>query len=126
MSNKEVLDNVKSAIKPLFDKIDTNEIFSLDVMIAPKLITILYWLLLFLAIGSGFGAIFEGDVFFGLFLMASISIGGRIACELMIVIFRINETLHEMNKREKGSSPVSVVVSPTGDIQQSSGEDENE
>jgi hypothetical protein len=44
----------------------------------------------------------------------------------MIVIFRINETLHEMNKREKGSSPVSVVVSPTGDIQQSSGEDENE
>jgi hypothetical protein len=126
MSNKEVLDNVKSAIKPLFDKIDTNELFSLDVMIAPKLITILYWLLLFLAIGSGFGAIFEGDVFFGLFLMASISIGGRIACELMIVIFRINETLHEMNKREKGSSPVSVVVSPTGDIQQSSGEDENE
>jgi hypothetical protein len=64
MSNKEVLDNVKSAIKPLFDKIDTNELFSLDVMIAPKLITILYWLLLFLAIGSGFGAIFEGDVFF--------------------------------------------------------------
>ena len=126
MSNKEVLDNVKSAIKPLFDKIDTNELFSLDVMIAPKLITILYWLLLFLAIGSGFGAIFEGDVFFGLFLMASISIGGRIACELMIVIFRINETLYEMNKREKGSSPVSVVVSPTGDIQQSSGEDENE
>jgi Na+/H+-translocating membrane pyrophosphatase len=126
MSNKEVIDNVKSAIKPLFERINTNELFSLDEMIAPKLITILYWLLLFLAIGSGFGAIFEGDVFYGLFLMASISIGGRIACELMIVIFRINETLHEMNKREKGSSPVSVVVSPTGDIQQSSGEDENE
>jgi Na+/H+-translocating membrane pyrophosphatase len=126
MSNKEVLSNLKSAIKPLFGKIDTNELFSLDEMVAPKLITILYWLLLFLAIGSGFGAIFEGDVFYGLFLMASISIGGRIACELMIVIFRINETLHEINKREKGSSPVSVVVSPTGDIEQTSGGDENE
>jgi hypothetical protein len=117
MSNKEVLDNLKTAVKPLFGKIDTNELFSLDAMIAPKLITILYWLLLFLAIGSGLGAIFDGDFLRGLFLMASISIGGRIACELMIVIFRINETLHEMNAREKDSSPVSVVVSPTGDFE---------
>jgi hypothetical protein len=126
MSNKEVLNNVKSAVKPLFEKIDTNEFFSLDEMIAPKLITILYWLLLFLAIGSGLGAIFDGDVFRGLFLMASISIGGRIACELMIVVFRINETLHEINNREKGSSPVSVVVSQTGDIEQSSESEESE
>ncbi|MCS5591775.1 MAG: DUF4282 domain-containing protein [Gammaproteobacteria bacterium] len=117
MSNKEVLDNVKKAIKPLFEKIDTNELFSLDAMIAPKLITILYWLLLFLAIGSGLGAIFDGDVFRGLFLMASISIGGRIVCELMIVIFRINETLQEINNKEEDTSPVSVVVSPTGDFE---------
>ena len=117
MSNKEVLNNVKSAIKPLFEKIDVNELFSLDEMIAPKLIAILYWLLLFLAIGSGLGAIFDGDIFRGLFLMASISVGGRIGCELMIVIFSINETLHEINDREKDSSPVSVVVSPTGDFE---------
>jgi len=126
MSNKEVLDNVKNAIKPLFEKINISELFSLEVMIAPKLITILYWLLLFLAIGSGLGAIFDGDVFRGLFLMASISIGGRIVCELLIVIFRINETLHEINSREKESSPVSVVVSPTGDIKQPSKDGENE
>jgi hypothetical protein len=126
MSNKEVLDNVKNAIKPLFEKINISELFSLEVMIAPKLITILYWLLLFLAIGSGLGAIFDGDVFRGLFLMASISIGGRIVCELLIVIFRINETLHEINSREKESSPVSEVVSPTGDIKQPSKDGENE
>jgi|GEM_PF-521711 hypothetical protein len=125
MSNKEVLDNVKNAIKPLFEKINISELFSLEVMIAPKLITILYWLLLFLAIGSGLGAIFDGDVFRGLFLMASISIGGRIVCELLIVIFRINETLHEINSREKESSPVSEVVSPTGDIKQPSKDGEN-
>jgi len=126
MSNKEVLNNVKNAIKPLFERIDTSYLFSLDEMIAPKLITILYWLLLFLAISSGLGAIFNGDFFRGLFLMASISIGGRIVCELMIVIFHINETLHEMNSREKGSSPVSVVVSQTGDIEQSSMDGESE
>ena len=125
MSNKEVLDNVKNAIKPLFEKINISELFSLEVMIAPKLITILYWLLLFLAIGSGLGAIFDGAVFRGLFLMASISIGGRIVCELLIVIFRINETLHEINSREKESSPVSEVVSPTGDIKQPSKDGEN-
>tara|TARA_B110000914_G_C15326422_1_gene382661 strand:- start:265 stop:624 length:360 start_codon:yes stop_codon:yes gene_type:complete len=116
MSNKEVLNNLKSAVKPWFEIINLNELFSLDEMIAPKLITILYWLLLFLAIGSGLGAIFDGDVFRGLFLMAGISIGGRITCELMIVIFRINDTLHEINKRGKDASPVSVVVSPTGDL----------
>mgnify|MGYP003723797229 FL=1 len=120
-----MLDNVKNAIKPLFEKINISELFSLEVMIAPKLITILYWLLLFLAIGSGLGAIFDGDVFRGLFLMASISIGGRIVCELLIVIFRINETLHEINSREKESSPVSEVVSPTGDIKQPSKDGEN-
>jgi Na+/H+-translocating membrane pyrophosphatase len=126
MSNKDVLNNVKSAIKPWIELVNISELFSLDEMIAPKLITILYWLLLFLAIGSGLGAIFDGDVFRGLFLMASISIGGRIACELMIVVFRINETLNEINSREKESSSVSVVVSPTGDIKQPSKDGENE
>ena len=120
MSDNKTSANLLNSIKPFFEKIDINEIFSLDEMISPKLITILYWLLLFLALGSGLGAIFDGDVFRGLFIMASISIGGRIVCELMIVIFRINKNLNEINDREKGFSSVSVDVNSTGDIEQPS------
>ena len=98
MSNKEVLENLKNALKPLFEKIDTKEFFSLDVMITPKMITVFYWLSLFSAIVMGLVVIFDGSFFFGLFLIIGISIGSRIACELIIVIFRINQKMHDINK----------------------------
>lgn len=78
-------------------------VFWFDSMLTPKLVTGLYWLLLLIALVSGLGIMFGGygGVTFGKFttgLMTILggAIGARIWCELMIVIFKINENLQVM------------------------------
>ncbi|MGL6260079.1 DUF4282 domain-containing protein [Vibrio sp. WXL210] len=75
-------------------------IFNFESMLTPKLVTALYWLLLFIAVVSGIGTMFSGygGVTFETFVLGLLtilggSIGARIWCELMIVIFKINENL---------------------------------
>lgn len=76
------------------------QVFIFDSMITPKLVTVLYWLLLISALVSGGRYMFPEHLGFsgqsflmGLFTMIGGVIGARILCELMIVIFKINSNL---------------------------------
>ena len=69
-------------------------VLSFDSMLTPKLVTGLYWLLLVAAVVSGLATMFGGyyGVTFQSFIIGVLtilggSIGARIWCELMIVIF---------------------------------------
>ena len=100
----ELWDSLKKATKPSFDrfdKLDKNYIFYLEEMVTPKLLTIFYWILLFAFITKGIGDIFEGDFFRGLVWVVGGSLASRVACELVVVLFRINETLHEISDNTK-------------------------
>ena len=100
MNTEEVWDSIKKATKPSFeklDKLDKHYIFYLEEMVTPKLLTIFYWILLFAFITKGIGDIFEGDFFRGLVWVVGGSLASRVACELVVVLFRINEALHEIN-----------------------------
>ena len=104
MSKDELWDSVKKASKPSldrFDKLDKHYIFYLEEMVTPKLLTIFYWILLFAFITKGIGDIFEGDFFRGLVWIVGGSLASRVACELIVVLFRINEILHEINDNTK-------------------------
>ena len=104
MSRDELWDSVKKASKPSldrFDKLDKHYIFYLEEMVTPKLLTIFYWILLFAFITKGIGDIFEGDFFRGLVWVVGGSLASRVACELIVVLFRINEILHEINDNTK-------------------------
>jgi len=104
MFKDELWDSLKKATKPSFDrfdKLDKNYIFYLENLVTPKLITIFYWILLFAFITKGIGDIFEGDFFRGLVWVVGGSLASRVACELVVVLFRINETLHEINDNTK-------------------------
>ena len=75
-----------------------------DSMITPKIITFVYWLLLLGAIVGGIGSMFAFRVTFSSFMTGiGIMIGGalaaRIGCELLIVLFKINEHTHTMANR---------------------------
>jgi len=79
------------------------DVLFFDSMLTPKIITLVYWLLLFFAIVSGLGAMFSGfgGVTFGKFVMGlGIIIGGavgaRIWCELLIVLFKIHENIKKV------------------------------
>ena len=110
MSTDELWDSVKKAIKPSLerlDKLDKKYIFYLEEMVTPKLITIFYWILLFAFITKGIGDIFEGDFFRGLVWVVGGSLASRVACELVVVLFRINENLHSINAKVKEMSETS-------------------
>lgn len=77
-----------------------------DNMLTPKLITFVYWLLLFVSIAFGLSSMFGG---FGGFSMTKMvmglvyalggALGARIWCELLIVLFKMNEALQELRRK---------------------------
>lgn len=80
------------------------DIFFFDSMLTPKIITFVYWLMLFGTVVSGLGAMFTeygGGFFAGLGIIIGGAIGSRIWCELLIVLFKIHENLQKIaNKSE--------------------------
>jgi len=76
------------------------DIFFFDKMLTPKIILFVYWLLLVSAIASGLGIMFAGNSFFGgLGTAIGGVIGVRIFCELLIVMFKMNEALQELRTK---------------------------
>ncbi len=83
-----------------------NDLLKFDTMITPKIITLVYWLLLLLVVCAGLGSMFSGFEGFtiGRFLMGLLgmvvgALGARIWCELLIVLFKMNEALQEIRHK---------------------------
>ncbi len=83
-----------------------NDILSFDKMLTPKIITVVYWILLLGAVIGGLGSIFAGPRGFSigsLFMGIVYTVGGAVAiriwCELLIVAFKINEALQEIRHK---------------------------
>ena len=82
-------------------------IFFFDDMITPKIITVIYWLLLFSVVIGGIGAMFTGyggftfgSFFKGIMIIIFGAIGVRIWSELLIVLFKINENIQKLADKE--------------------------
>jgi hypothetical protein len=82
------------------------EILFFDNMLTPKIITVVYWLLLVMAVVGGLGSMFGGygglsfgSFFMGLLYIIGGAIAARIWCELMIVLFKMNEALQDIRKQ---------------------------
>jgi hypothetical protein len=75
-----------------------------DAMLTPKVVTLVYWLLLVTALVAGIGSMFYTGfqyMTFGTFMRGvAITIGGaigaRIWCELVIVLFKLNENVQRI------------------------------
>lgn len=77
-----------------------------DNMLTPKIITIVYWILLMVAVVSGLGTMFGGyagftvgKFFMGLLYAVGGAVAARIWCELLIVLFKMNESLQELRHK---------------------------
>ena len=74
------------------------ELLFFDDMLTPKVITVVYWLLLLLVLIGGIGVMIGAPGGFGGFIggLLAIVIGAvlaRIWCEMLIVVFKLNEAL---------------------------------
>jgi len=75
-----------------------------DAMLTPKVVTLVYWLLLVLALVGGIGSMFYtgfqymtfGTFVRGLAITLGGAIGARIWCELVIVLFKLNENVQRI------------------------------
>nr|MBF0685275.1 DUF4282 domain-containing protein [Pseudomonas sp.] len=79
------------------------DIFFFDSMLTPKIITLLYWVglvsVIVGAVAVMFG-IFGGGFWSGLAILVGGLIGTRLWCELLIVMFKINENLKTIALRQ--------------------------
>ena len=83
---------------------DWQNLFFFETMITPKIITFVYWLLLVAMVLAGLGSmLYTGFQYmtFGSFMRGvGITVGGAIAariwCELMIVLFKLNENVQKI------------------------------
>ena len=75
------------------------DFLSFDTMLAPKLIVLLYWLGLLGVLGAGVTAIFAGQILYGVLTIVFGVLAVRVACEVWIVFFKINEALQEIRKK---------------------------
>lgn len=77
-------------------KLSFKDVLYFDSMLTPKIITFVYWLLLLFVVIGAAGMIVTGGVVHGLILFFSGVVGTRIWCELMIVLFKINENIQKL------------------------------
>jgi hypothetical protein len=83
-----------------------------DSMVTPRIVTFIYWLLLAGAaivgltlLFKGFGTMkYSGFSGFGMVVAAPLAAGllalvARVYCEIMIVLFKINEALQDIRKK---------------------------
>jgi hypothetical protein len=82
------------------------DVLFFDNMLTPKIITFVYWILLFAAVVAGLGSMFGGfggfsigRFFMGLLYAIGGAIAARIWCELLIVLFKMNEALQELRHK---------------------------
>jgi hypothetical protein len=123
MSTNEIFDSIKKSTKSAYDKIDKQAVLYLDEMVTPKLVTFFYWILLFAFITKGIGDMFEGDFFRGLVWVVGGALTSRVACELMILVFHINDNLHSINSQTKEvskESPDEEGDEDEGDVEEKS------
>ncbi|HEY1092017.1 MAG TPA: DUF4282 domain-containing protein [Burkholderiaceae bacterium] len=77
-----------------------------DSMLTPKIITLVYWLMLVTCLFTGLSMMFggyegftAGKFFMGLLMIVGGGIGSRIWCELLIVLFKMNEALQALRSK---------------------------
>ncbi|MHB1677913.1 MAG: DUF4282 domain-containing protein [Sulfuriferula sp.] len=82
------------------------QFLTFDEMLTPRLIILLYWILLLSAVATGLNRMFAGFGGFnfggfltGIAIMAGGALAARVWCELLIVLFKMNEALQEIRKK---------------------------
>lgn len=80
------------------------DFLSFEKLLTPKVIMVLYWLLMLGVVVTGITSMFAmgfsfGSFFRGVFFIAIGLLGVRIYCELMIVLFKMNEALQDIRNK---------------------------
>lgn len=84
-----------------------SDFFSFRRMITPIIIEILFWIFAAISVIGGLVSLTQGgsSVLFGLLLIFIGPLIARVYCEIVIVVFRINETLTDIRANTRPAPP---------------------
>jgi hypothetical protein len=78
---------------------EPRDFFFFDKMLTPKVITIIYWLMLISVVIGGLTYMFTVSLLTGLLVLVGGLIAVRIWCELAVIFFKMNEALQAIRNR---------------------------
>lgn len=78
---------------------EPKDVLFFDKMLTPQLITIIYWILLVVVVLGGIGTMFVQSFIAGLIGIVVGLLFARIWCELLIVLFKMNDALQALKNR---------------------------
>lgn len=103
-----MLNDIKKEVSKFIEGPLGRKVLFFDEMLTPSLIRLAYWLLLVFVFWQGLLKIFSGG--FGSFVSGLIvivlgAILARVAAELVMVLFKINENIQKVADDSKASAP---------------------
>jgi len=79
------------------------DLLTLNKFITPTIMTVVYWVLMVVAIVVSLVMLFSGSVIQGIFSLILAPIYVRVLCEVMILLFKIHGVLCEIRDQRQAS-----------------------
>ena len=80
------------------------EYLGFDKLITPALVRILFWVLIAIDVFAALGHIFGGYFLRGILILVVGPLVIRVYCEIIVVIFQINNTLTEIRDEQRSAA----------------------
>jgi hypothetical protein len=78
---------------------EIRDVFFFDKMLTPTVIAVVYWLALIGVVVGGIVVMISQSFFGGLLTIVFGALFARIWCELIIVLFKVNDALQEIRRK---------------------------
>jgi hypothetical protein len=78
---------------------EIRDVFFFDKMLTPTVIAVVYWLALIGVVVGGIVVMISQSFFGGLLTIVFGALFARIWCELVIVLFKVNDALQEIRRK---------------------------
>jgi hypothetical protein len=82
---------------------EPKDVLFFDKMLTPQVITFVYWILIVVVVLGGIGTMFVQSFIAGLIAIVLGLLFARIWCELLIVLFKMNDALQDIRRRDGGA-----------------------
>jgi hypothetical protein len=82
---------------------EPKDVLFFDKMLTPQVITFVYWILIVVVVLGGIGTMFVQSFVAGLIAIVLGLLFARIWCELLIVLFKMNDALQDIRRRDGGA-----------------------
>jgi len=79
------------------------DLLTLNQFITPAIMTVVYWILMVIAIVVSLVVLFSGSVLQGLFALVLAPLYVRVLCEVMVLLFKIHGVLCEIRDQRQSS-----------------------